>query len=809
MGKSSANKHSQFHLKAEWADTVENSFDEFDDFEETEPWDDDTSPQTRPLPLALLDFTAIDNASLVAYEDTKSRRQPHQDRHGIKLVKTARSTKFLQTRHQLENHDLQVKGMEDKVSTPVSKHNSPNRCTEQLTNAEIGPSKNVFPSNLGPAPRGLLVVKARQKRAFALISFQTGDSHSNVAFIGNSGPTQDSFVQEFQTQLRQLTQGSNHNDLQELSQQMTLLAPTWSSLLEEYTAGTDTIQSCYDRGDLLRKALERSKRLAGVSLDTYGMFELYLEQGGISHKRTEVQLECAGDGITPNEACLICLDHLPVNDAAYFQLNGCAHRVCSECWVDYVRSVAASGHSATISCPAHKCTSSIDLTDIPHILFGNDAATSSEEAQSLFCTVALNECQDFCIRKKSGRYCSSLACDRILLPAMEEKHERGWNIIICSCGATQCADCPRDFGAHPGVTCSQHAKIMEDIESGRADAEYQSYQFVMKYSRPCPRCGSAIERNGGCNHIMCSKCTYYFCWQCGGPGSECMSYLCKNSVKFWHQEPDDKESDFDKLASKVMIYRSYRSSFDRLRRLDVKMKSLCCDTEKDCDDPIRTRQLVLERQILQAMLWLRSYFLHNFDCEPSGDLSRPWKQLELIDHAHLLRTHISLNNESCAADGSFTQKQVAKAMGVVFDKKGKKIAQRHKKSIEIKHQQPTTKPSFAEIIADKELQALTILPEESFCRAAREAIDAAVNFLSVQSSAKTKAAQRRPRRNVASEQTIGCAELNKRKDRARDPWKNGMRVADSGSPSEAAGTVRWSGKERVRVRRDHALEKFA
>ena len=32
----------------------------------------------------------------------------------------------------------------------------------------------------------------------------------------------------------------------------------------------------------------------------------------------------------------------------------------------------------------------------------------------------------------------------------------------------------------------------------------------------CPQCGLIVEKeDGGCNHMICSKCQYQFCWICG------------------------------------------------------------------------------------------------------------------------------------------------------------------------------------------------------------------------------------------------------------------------------------------------------
>lgn len=35
----------------------------------------------------------------------------------------------------------------------------------------------------------------------------------------------------------------------------------------------------------------------------------------------------------------------------------------------------------------------------------------------------------------------------------------------------------------------------------------------------CPKCGATIEKDGGCNHMVCKNqnCKADFCWVCLGP----------------------------------------------------------------------------------------------------------------------------------------------------------------------------------------------------------------------------------------------------------------------------------------------------
>merc|ERR1719247_3816918 len=48
-------------------------------------------------------------------------------------------------------------------------------------------------------------------------------------------------------------------------------------------------------------------------------------------------------------------------------------------------------------------------------------------------------------------------------------------------------------------------KILQEVESSA---------WVSEHTKPCPRCSAATEKNGGCNHITCRKCSHEWCWLC-------------------------------------------------------------------------------------------------------------------------------------------------------------------------------------------------------------------------------------------------------------------------------------------------------
>ena len=49
-------------------------------------------------------------------------------------------------------------------------------------------------------------------------------------------------------------------------------------------------------------------------------------------------------------------------------------------------------------------------------------------------------------------------------------------------------------------------------------------------TRKCPNCNVSIQKNGGCDHITCGKCSYEFCWLCSQEHSKHSFKICKVST---------------------------------------------------------------------------------------------------------------------------------------------------------------------------------------------------------------------------------------------------------------------------------------
>ncbi|OBA23303.1 hypothetical protein METBIDRAFT_63778 [Metschnikowia bicuspidata var. bicuspidata NRRL YB-4993] len=53
----------------------------------------------------------------------------------------------------------------------------------------------------------------------------------------------------------------------------------------------------------------------------------------------------------------------------------------------------------------------------------------------------------------------------------------------------------------------------------RCEDDSETVNWIDANTQGCPKCLAVIEKNGGCNHMTCGKCTHEFCWICLGDWS--------------------------------------------------------------------------------------------------------------------------------------------------------------------------------------------------------------------------------------------------------------------------------------------------
>lgn len=105
------------------------------------------------------------------------------------------------------------------------------------------------------------------------------------------------------------------------------------------------------------------------------------------------------------------------------------------------------------------------------------------------------------------------------------------------CKVTWCANCGTS-PHHEGISCLQHRcnEMSNMDESEKAIMEMHRGGLL----RFCPVCSHGVQKNGGCNKIVCSRCGAKWCWLCGEIGIDYDHFNIANGGscgnRLWEQE---------------------------------------------------------------------------------------------------------------------------------------------------------------------------------------------------------------------------------------------------------------------------------
>lgn len=118
-------------------------------------------------------------------------------------------------------------------------------------------------------------------------------------------------------------------------------------------------------------------------------------------------------------------------------------------------------------------------------------------------------CRQFTDNNRSIRWCPNKKCSNLV----EVSEFCTLDSVQCNCGRSLCIRCAEE--GHMPASCNH---VFLWLEKEKSDSE--NLGWIKANTKPCPKCGSNIEKNQGCNHMNCSKCKHDFCWLCLTPWKE-------------------------------------------------------------------------------------------------------------------------------------------------------------------------------------------------------------------------------------------------------------------------------------------------
>ncbi|XP_037079293.1 E3 ubiquitin-protein ligase parkin-like [Pollicipes pollicipes] len=249
---------------------------------------------------------------------------------------------------------------------------------------------------------------------------------------------------------------------------------------------------------------------AGCDGDTAQFFFKCGEHASLGEEDQAVPLDLVRNNLR-QIPCLACAD---TADLVVAYPCPAGHVTCLECFVTYCRSrlderqfVQDAQLGYTLGCPAG-CQRSL-ITEAHHFRLMGD---QQYERYQRFAT-------EECLLQAGGVLCPRPDCGMGLLP--DELCRR----VQCQqgCGFVFCRDCLQGYhmgecdpagGAAGSATDGARAFGVDEVAQARWEEATRTAIQVL--TKPCPKCRTPTERDGGCMHMICprSQCGYHWCWVC-------------------------------------------------------------------------------------------------------------------------------------------------------------------------------------------------------------------------------------------------------------------------------------------------------
>ncbi|KAI2662942.1 E3 ubiquitin-protein ligase arih1l [Labeo rohita] len=189
--------------------------------------------------------------------------------------------------------------------------------------------------------------------------------------------------------------------------------------------------------------------------------------------------------------CQICYLNYP---NSYFTGLECGHKFCMQCWGDYLTTkIIEEGMGQTISCPAHNCDILVDDNTVMRLITDSKVKLKYQH----LITNSFVECN------RLLKWCPAPDCHHVVKVQYPDAKP-----VRCKCGRQFCFNCGENW--HDPVKCKWLRKWIK-----KCDDDSETSNWIAANTKECPKCHVTIEKDGGCNHMVCrnQNCKAEFCWR--------------------------------------------------------------------------------------------------------------------------------------------------------------------------------------------------------------------------------------------------------------------------------------------------------
>lgn len=200
--------------------------------------------------------------------------------------------------------------------------------------------------------------------------------------------------------------------------------------------------------------------------------------------------------------CGICFDESRGEMQKLLPCGG-QHPFCDDCLRQYLHGVLESGNATAMICPEPTCRLPLDEHAVEEIL--------GKTARAKFVRLAAARDVD---ALGHIAWCPEPGCGKAVA-----RDQNAGLTVRCACGYRFCCSCKLP-GGHDPCSCEQwgawreaHPQL-EQRHKERRKHQDRNEVWINRNAQHCPGCQGVVQRNGGCNHMVC-RCGVHFCYVCG------------------------------------------------------------------------------------------------------------------------------------------------------------------------------------------------------------------------------------------------------------------------------------------------------
>uniref|UniRef100_A0A2I3H912 RBR-type E3 ubiquitin transferase n=1 Tax=Nomascus leucogenys TaxID=61853 RepID=A0A2I3H912_NOMLE len=271
--------------------------------------------------------------------------------------------------------------------------------------------------------------------------------------------------------------------------------------------------------------------------------------------------------VQPNPSKHVPASHPPHHCAVCMQFAGkknllslvCQHQFCCSCWEQHCSVLIKDGVGVGVSC-----------MDFVYPLLPN------EELREKYRCYLFRDYLQLC----PGADCL------MVIRVQEPRCNR--------CNEVFCFKCHQIYRSPTDCVTIQKRLMKCADDSETAD-------YISAHTKDCPKCNICIEKNGGCNHMQCSKCKHDFCW----------TYLRDWKCSTYKENPD------------IVNQRQQAQAREALKKWENHNKSL----QLEAQTYQRIHENIQERVMNNLGTWIDWQYLQN----AAKLLAKCWYTLQYIN----------------------------------------------------------------------------------------------------------------------------------------------------------------------------------